>query len=513
MPIKLEFLQKLSLTLSITGIYMSEENTTLDEFAIRKQKLQDITDAGIDAFGHRFTDFSHSEDVKATFVEDAEEHIPAKVAGRILAVRKMGAKSIFMTLSDEQGTIQLFANKAHMTEDDFARFAKLDIGDIIGAEGRLFKTKTGEITVREFKYTILSKALRPLPEKYNGLKDVETRYRQRYLDLISNRDSSKTLRQRSLIVKEVRRYLEDQNYLEVETPMMHPIPGGATARPFVTHYNALDQKMYMRIAPELYLKKLLVGGFEKVFELNRNFRNEGLSKRHNPEFTCLEVYEAFGDRRTMQELVEGLIQHCAQKVIGTLQIPNEAGEIIDFSKFTEIDYKDLVRERTVENWFELDNAERIKIAREMGAHVDDKAEELEITHEVYDKCIEQTLIQPTFVCRLPKEFVPLAKRCKKDSSLVDVYELIIDGKEISPGYTELNDPIDQRQRLEDQLERSKGTEEEESGAIDEDFLTALEHGMPPAGGLGLGVDRLIMLLTGAANIRDVILFPQLKNRS
>ena len=491
---------------------MSEENTHLDEFAIRSQKMEDIAAAGIDPFGQRFTGFSHSQDVKATFKDDCEDLQPAKVAGRIMAVRKMGAKSIFVTIADEQGTIQLFANKAHFSEDDFARFAKLDIGDIIGVDGRLFKTKTGEVTVREFEYTILSKALRPLPEKHNGLKDVETRYRQRYLDLISNRDSAEVLRKRSKIVREIRRYLEDQNYLEVETPMMHPIPGGASARPFTTHYNALDQQMYMRIAPELYLKKLLVGGFEKVFELNRNFRNEGLSKRHNPEFTCLEVYEAFGDRRSMQELVEGLIQHCAQTVIGTLQIPNENGEVIDFSKFTEIDYKDLVRERTVENWFELDNAERIKIAREMGVHVDDKAEELEITHEVYDKCIEHTLIQPTFVCRLPKELVPLAKRCTKDPELVDVYELIIDGKEISPGYTELNDPIDQRVRLEEQLERSKGTEEEESGLIDEDFLTALEHGMPPAGGLGLGVDRVVMLLTGAATIRDVILFPQLKNR-
>ena len=489
------------------------DNTTQanDEYQIRLEKMTAIREAGIDPYGQRFENFTHSVDIKAAFQDECEDIQPVRAAGRIIAMRKMG-KSVFATIQDEKGSIQLFVNKSHMTEELFERFKKLDMGDIIGVDGRLFKTKTGEISVREFEYTILSKSLHPLPEKWNGLKDIETRYRQRYLDLISNRESADTLRKRSAIVREIRRFLEDRNYMEVETPMLHPIAGGAAARPFVTHYNALDQQMYMRIATELYLKKLLVGGFERVFEMNRNFRNEGISKQHNPEFTALEVYEAYGDRQSMMELVESLIQHCAQKVIGTLQIDHGDGKIIDLSNFTKIDYKDLICERTVANWFELTNAERTTIAREMGCHIEEGADELAISQEVYEKHIEPTLIQPTFVCRLPKELVPLAKRCTEDPELVDVYELVIDGKELSPGYTELNDPIDQRNRLEDQLKRTLGTEEEESGKIDEDFLTALEHGMPPAGGLGLGVDRLAMLLTGSAIIRDVILFPQLKNK-
>ena len=482
------------------------------ELAHRRARVDMWREAGHDPYGSRFDNTSTAAELKAGFQDDCEDVQPARLAGRVMTSRDMG-KAIFMTIQDPSGTIQLFAQKNAMGEDTFKLFKKIDNGDIIGVDGRLFKTKKGEVTVREFEFTILSKALKPLPEKWNGLKDIETRYRSRYLDLISNDESRKALVQRSAIVREIRRYLEDQGYMEVETPMMHPICGGAAARPFETHYNALDQKMYMRIATELYLKQLLVGGFNKIFELNRNFRNEGLSKQHNPEFTALEVYQAFGNCQTMMDLIEGMIRHCAQTVIGTLHIKHSEEKTLDLeSPWRRVEYSTLIKEKAGDDWFSLDKDAMIARAQELGAHADKDMDEIQITQEVYD-LIEPTLIQPTFVTRLPRELVPLAKRCTDDEALVDVYELVIDGKEISPGYTELNDPIDQRLRLEEQLERTLGTEEEESGKIDEQFLDALEHGMPPAGGLGLGVDRLCMLLTTAPTIRDIILFPQLKNKS
>lgn len=495
----------------MSDIENNNEVNPADELVHRRNRLDMWREAGIDPYGCRYDDAAYTADLKADFKDDCEDVQPAKVAGRIIAKRGMG-KVVFMTLQDPTGTIQLFGQKNALGEN-FALFSKVDIGDIIGIEGRLFRTQKGEITIRDFEFTLLSKALKPLPEKWNGLKDIETRYRNRYLDLISNEESRDTLIKRSQIVREIRRYLESQGYMEVETPMMHPIAGGAAARPFITHYNALDQQMYMRIATELYLKQLLVGGFNKVFELNRNFRNEGLSKQHNPEFTALEVYQAFGNCETMMDLIEGMIRHCAQTVIGTLKIKHSEEKTIDLeSPWRRVNYEDLVKEKAGDDWFSLDKDAMIAKAHELGAHADADMDAVQITQEVYD-LIEPTLIQPTFVMRLHKELVPLAKRCTDRPDLVDVYELVIDGKEISPGYTELNDPIDQRQRLEEQLERTLGTEEEESGKIDEQFLDALEHGMPPAGGLGLGVDRLCMLLTGAPTIRDIILFPQLKNKN
>lgn len=494
---------------------MSDSENTVDlagEMMHRRNRLEMWREAGRDPYGERFDNITPSAELKAAFQDECEADQPARLTGRVIASRDMG-KVIFMTIQDASGSIQLFAQKNAMGEDNFKLFRKIDIGDIIGVDGRLFRTKKGEITVREFEFTMLSKALKPLPEKWNGLKDIETRYRSRYLDLISNEESRDILKKRSAIVREIRRYLEDQGYMEVETPMMHPICGGAAARPFETHYNALDQKMYMRIATELYLKQLLVGGFEKIFELNRNFRNEGLSKQHNPEFTALEVYQAFGNCETMMDLIEGMIRHCAEKVIGTLKIKHSDEKTLDLeSPWRRVNYNDLLCEKAGDDWFSLDKAAMIARARELGAQADQDMDEVQIGQEVYD-LIEPTLIQPTFVMRLPRELVPLAKRCTDDNALVDVYELVIDGKEISPGYTELNDPIDQRLRLEEQLKRTLGTEEEESGKIDEQFLDALEHGMPPAGGLGLGVDRMCMLLTGASSIRDIILFPQLKNKS
>ena len=489
------------------------ENKQRDEneqIAIRRQKLKNLQDAGVNAYGEKFSGTISSVAAAESYVEEGENP-QLRVAGRIMTMRVMG-KALFATIQDQEGRIQIYASRNEMEQEEFNRMKKMDIGDIIGVDGSLFKTKKEEITVRTASYTVLAKALRPLPEKWNGLKDIETRYRQRYLDLITNEESRTVFRQRAAIISAMREYLENDSYMEVETPMMHPIPGGASARPFETHYNALDQKMFMRIAPELYLKMLLVGGFERVFEVNRNFRNEGLSKQHNPEFTAIEAYQAYGDCSTMMELMQGILRHCAQKVIGTLQIKHSDEKIIDLEKdFARIDYHDLIKERTRDDWFEISNEERAAFAKEMGCTIMPDWSEEEITEEVYSKQIEPTLIQPTFVTRLPVHMVPLAKRCADAPELVDVFELVVDGKELAPGYSELNDPQDQLQRLKDQLERSKGTEEEESGAIDYSFLTALEHGMPPAGGMGMGVDRLVMMLTGAPTIRDVILFPQLKN--
>ncbi len=482
-----------------------------EQYKQRLLNLASLTDAGVNAYGGAFPGTVYSLSVKAAFKDEEQPPRQVKVAGRIMLARNMG-KAMFFTIQDEEGRIQCYASKNDLGDEGYKRISKLDLGDIIGVEGFVFRTKTGEITVHTLAYTVLAKALRPLPEKFHGLADVETCYRQRYLDLIANDESRRVFKLRSAILREIRRFLETDGYMEVETPMMHPIPGGATARPFVTHYNALDMKMYMRIAPELYLKQLLVGGFEKVFEINRNFRNEGLSKQHNPEFTAIEVYQAYGDCRTMMALVENMLRHVAKTVLGTLHIDHGNGKVINLeAPFRVATYHDLVREGTVANWFELPLNERIELGRSYGLHIGADWDDKEVNHEVYSKKIEHALTQPTFVCRLPAYLVPLAKRCDDNPELVDVFEFVVDGRELAPGYSELNDPVEQLKRLKAQQEFTKGTEDEESGAIDEGFLLALEHGMPPAGGMGLGIDRLIMLLTAAPTIRDVILFPQLKN--
>ena len=340
---------------------------------------------------------------------------------------------------------------------------------------------------------------------------MEQRYRQRYLDLIVNDDSKALLKKRITIIREIRNYLESKGFMEVETPMLQYIPGGAAATPFKTHYNALNCDMFMRIAPELYLKRLLVGGFEKVFELNRNFRNEGISRRHNPEFTMLELYQAYGNCQTMQELIEDMVTTVAMKVFGTLQIQISEDKTIDLTRpWRRAPYKDLIKEKMGDDWFDISQSEKYKRAKAIGAQVMPDFTDLEITHEIYEKFIEQTLIQPTFVTRLPAELVPLAKKCEDDPTLVDVYELEINGQEISPGYSELNDPIEQRKRFMEQVTLTGG---DPAQAVDGDFLTALEYGMPPAGGMGIGIDRLVMLLTGTESIRDVVLFPQLRPRA
>jgi lysyl-tRNA synthetase class 2 len=468
--------------------------------AQRLANLDALRAAGQRPYGRAFPKDGLLADVAAAFAEGAT----VRVAGRLVAVRLMG-KSIFAHIQDGTGRLQIYAQKNALGDGSFAAFKKLDIGDFVGLAGECFVTRTGEKTVRVASWELLSKALLPLPEKWHGLQDQEVRYRQRYLDLVANPDVRRVFDARSKILSFCRRHLESLGYVEVETPILQALAGGAAATPFETHYAALGQPMYMRIAPELYLKKLLVGGYDRVFELGKDFRNEGLDRSHNPEFTVLEAYEAFGDCRTMMRLVEGLVSGAAQAVCGTTVLPaTDTRPAIDVTPpFRAVPYHDLVRERLGADWFDRPLASVRDWARDQGLDIPDSFSHDDVTHECYDKLIEKTLIQPTFVTRLPRKLVPLAKCCEDDPSLVDVYELVVNGRELCPGYTELNDPLDQRARL---LEQAGGDESK----LDADFLRALEHGMPPAGGLGIGIDRLVMILTGADSIRDVLLFPQMK---
>lgn len=474
-------------------------------FEQRLRKVEESLADGGNPFGAAFAGTTMVAELRAGFRE-GETRAKIRAAGRLTACRVMG-KSIFADLKDSSGRIQIYVQKAAIGDDAFAQFKKLDLGDIIGVDGELFITRMGELTIKADACRLLSKSLRPLPEKWHGLTDIERRYRQRYLDLIVNDESRDLFKKRFAIIREIRAFLEARGFIEVETPMLQPMAGGAAAKPFETYYEALRSPMFMRIAPELYLKRLLVGGFEKVYELNRNFRNEGMSRRHNPEFTMMEIYQAYGDCRTMMDLVEDLVTTVAEKVFGTLKIERADGCVIDLARpWRRAPYHDLVKERMGEDWLEIPAADRVGRAKGEGLSVDCSMPEFEVTNEVYEKLIENTLTQPTFVTRLPAELVPLAKTCDDDPSLVDVFELEINGQEIAPGYSELNDPIEQRRRFEEQAERSGAG----AGGIDEDFLNALEHGMPPAGGMGIGIDRLIMMLTGAESIRDVVLFPQLR---
>jgi lysyl-tRNA synthetase class 2 len=436
--------------------------------------------------------------------ETFEEGKTVRACGRIVAMRKMG-KMAFAHLSDGSAKFQLMVKKDLIGEEAFAAFKLLDLGDIIGVKGELFITQTQEQTVRVGEWNLLSKSLLPMPEKFHGLQDVETRYRQRELDLIVNEEVMDLFKKRTAVLREIRAFLAARGYLEVETPMIQQLAGGAAARPFQTRYHALGTDMFFRIAPELYLKRLIVGGMDKVFEMNRNFRNEGLDRTHNPEFTALEIYEAYGDMRSMQELVQSLTTHLSQKIFGRMEVEWN-GSLINLSTpWKEIAYRDLIREHLGADWFDSTLDEARAKASELDVFVEPEADFAVVTHEIYEKTIEGTLIQPTFVTRLPAFLVPLANPCADDPSLVDVFELIIGGKEIAPAYSELNDALEQRRRFEEQAGN-------DPSKIDQDFLTSLEYGMPPTGGMGIGIDRLMMLLTGSDAIRDVILFPQLKPR-
>jgi lysyl-tRNA synthetase, class II len=479
---------------------MSEE---LGINEIREQRIENmrrLQELGYAPFGGAFPDTLPLGEIEGCF----EEGRSLRLAGRLVAIRKMG-KSAFAHIQEQGCRFQIYAQKNVLGDEDYEAFKVLDLGDIIGVEGELFLTRTGEQTLKVTKWTLLAKSLLPLPEKFHGLQDKETRYRQRYLDLISNPEVMELFVKRSRAVAEIRAYLQARGFLEVETPMLQALAGGAAAEPFRTHYKALNSDMFLRIAPELYLKRLLVGGFDKVFELNRNFRNEGLDRSHNPEFTMIELYQAYGDVGTMKELVQGMIIHVAETVFGTLQV-GSAEEPVDLrpAAWREVEYETLIRERAGEDWFELD-LERARVrAAEMGCEIDPDWDMLDLSQEVFEKLIEKTLLNPTFVTRLPARLVPLASPCADSAEHVDVFELIIGGKEIAPAYTELNNPLIQRERF---LAQAGGDE----SRIDRDFVTALEHGMPPAGGMGIGIDRLIMLLAGAHSIRDVILFPHLKS--
>lgn len=482
---------------------------TGDLRAQRLEKLAALQAAGVAPYGSRVDGIVSTAQARAAFAQAGDAAAPVALAGRIMAKRLMG-KSMFLDLADEAGRLQLYVQRDGVGEASYDQIKSLDIGDILTAAGSLFVTRMGETSLRVTSFRLLSKGLRPLPEKWHGLTDVEQRYRQRYLDLICNAEVRAIFQKRVAIIRSIRRYLDGLGFMEVETPMMQSLAGGAAARPFKTFHNALGCPMYLRIAPELYLKRLLVGGFEKIYEINRNFRNEGLSRRHNPEFTMLELYQAYSDCRGMMDLIEGLISTAAREVLGTTVLQRAEGKTIDLTPpWRRVTYAELVRERVGADWYSLPLAQQRERARGLGLTIMDNWTAEEVTHEVYEKAIEATLIQPTFVTRLPAFLVPLAKRCADDPSVVDVYELEINGQEISPGYSELNDPIEQRARFDRQAVDNPAAEGEVN-RIDEDFLTALEYGMPPAGGLGMGVDRLVMLLLGADSIRDVILFPLMR---
>jgi len=484
---------------------MEDTNSLIEQ---RKAKLTALRAKGIDPFNNKFTPDIGAGEARAKFESGAlAEHAKVSVAGRITAHRDMG-KSMFIDVRDQSGRIQIYAQKNALGDDNFHTFTHLDLGDFVGVTGTLFRTKTNEPSIKIESFTILAKALRPPPAKWHGLEDTEIRYRQRYLDLIANPDVKDVMLKRSAIIHEIRNFFHERKYIEVETPAMQAIPGGAAAQPFKTFHNALGCEFYLRIALELYHKRLLVGGIDKLFEIGKNFRNEGLSRRHNPEFTMLEAYCAFGDYATMMETVESLIKQVAQKVLGTQVIEFKDAEdkvtrTIDLTTWRRAKYNDLVKEKAGADWFDVTPADRRQRAHDMGAEIGKEFEDFEVTNAVFSKFIEPTLIQPTFVTHLPKELVPLAKLSPDDPTTVEVFECCINGQEISPGYTEQNDPIAQRATLEHQA----GGEQQK---LDEDFLVALEHGMPPAGGIGIGIDRLCMMLLGQESIRDVILFPQLK---
>ena len=494
---------------------MSQENTKIEDnshdlWAVRKAKLDNMRASGFDPYRENWNQTHTSK----TAIESYDPSTPegensqheVSVAGRVIIFRLMG-KASFLKILDRDGIIQLYVSRDGLPEgvynNDFKK--NIDVGDIIGARGKLFKTKTGEITVRVSEYKMLSKSMRPLPEKFHGLTDSEQIYRQRYLDLIMNGESRKRFKMRSAIIREIRQFLWERDFTEVETPVLHGVAGGAAARPFVTHFNALDCQFYLRIALELYLKRMLIGGFDRVFEMGRVFRNEGLDRKHNPEFTMLEVYQAYTDHFGMMELVKSLIGRLCKNVLGTTSIPRADGGTIELGgEWRQVDYKDLIIEATGDkDWFSRTKQEKLQACQKLGIQVDPSLDDYEVTENVYGKLVEPSLIQPTFVMHIPKQLCPLAKLNKKDPSVLDVFELCINGQEIAPAYSEQNDPFIQREMFEAQVG-------EEKQNLDEDFLVAMEHGMPPAGGMGIGIDRLVILLTSAANIRDTILFPSLR---
>ena len=493
---------------------MSEELN--DQVLVRRQKMQAFRDNGMDPFGSRFERTHLSEEIINEYSELSKEELEETphevvIAGRVMTKRGKG-KAGFAHLQDLKGQIQIYVRKDAIGDEAYEFFNTVDLGDILGVKGTIFKTNVGELSVKAKEVFFLTKALRPLPEKFHGLKDIEQRYRQRYLDLITSETSKETFILRSRIIQSMRRYLDDQGFLEVETPMLHSIAGGATARPFITHHNALDMQMFIRIAIELHLKRLIVGGLEKVYEVGRVFRNEGVSTRHNPEFTMLELYEAYADYKDVMELTENLIAHIAQDVLGATTVQYGEDQINLAPGWKRLHMADAVKEYTgVDFWEQMTKDEAHALAKEHNIEVKPTMEVGHILNEFFEQRVEEELVQPTFVYGHPVEISPLAKKNPEDGRFTDRFELFIVRREHANAFTELNDPIDQRQRFEAQLiEKEAGNDE--AHEMDDDFIEALEYGMPPTGGLGIGIDRLVMLLTNSASIRDVLLFPQMRSR-
>jgi lysyl-tRNA synthetase class 2 len=484
---------------------------------IRRNKLGELRALGIDPFGSKFNRTHQAGDIVAEYSDLSKEElderaIEVSLAGRIMTKRGMG-KAAFANLQDLSGKIQIYVREDSIPGHKFQAFDLLDIGDIIGVKGVVFKTKTGETSVKVMDLEVLTKSLLPLPDKFHGLKDVETRYRQRYVDLIVNPDVQKTFISRSRIIQSMRRYLDDRGYLEVETPTLHSIAGGAAARPFITHHNALDMQLYMRIAIELHLKRLIVGGLEKVYEIGRVYRNEGISTRHNPEFTMIELYEAYADYKDIMRLTEELIAHITQEVHGTTKITYQGQEVDLTPAWRRVSMTDLIRETVgVDFKVQMSDEEAHALAKEHKVPVEKHMTFGHIVNAFFETFCEHTLIQPTFVTGHPVAISPLAKKNESDPRFTDRFELFIVAREHANAFTELNDPIDQRERFEAQMtEKEAGNDE--AHEMDDDFIRALEYGMPPTGGLGIGIDRLVMLLTDAPSIRDVLLFPHMRDRS
>lgn len=487
-----------------------------EQMQVRREKLAAYQEQGLDPFGGKFERTHLAQEIHDLYGELSKEELEEKdvevtIAGRVMTKRGQG-KVGFAHIQDFSTQIQIYVRKDAIGEEAYEVYKTIDIGDIIGVTGKVFKTNVGELTIAVNEFTLLTKALRPLPDEYYGLKDIELRYRKRYLDLITNRESKNTFILRSKIIQSMRRYLDEQGFIEVETPTMHAIPGGAAARPFKTHHNALDIPLYMRIAIELHLKRLIVGGMEKVYEIGRVFRNEGISTRHNPEFTMIELYEAYADFHDIMALTENLIAHIAKDVLGTTKITYGEEEIDLEPKWTRLHMVDAIKEYVgVDFWQEMSDEEAKALAKDHGVQITDNMTYGHIVNEFFEQKVEDKLVQPTFIYGHPVEVSPLAKTNKDDARFTDRFELFIVRREHANAFSELNDPIEQRARFEAQMkEREQGNDE--AHLMDEDFIEALEYGMPPTGGLGIGIDRLVMLLTNAPSIRDVLLFPQMRKR-
>lgn len=493
---------------------MENPNTLL---ALRRDKAAALAAEGVALYGNRFKAPQHLAEILPQGEQlAAEEHDPAgttyRVAGRIMSLRRFG-KAAFFHLRDASGEMQIYARRDLVGETAYEHFKKWDVGDIVGAEGQLFKTRTGELSLEASRLEMVTKSLRPLPEKFHGLTDVETRYRQRYLDMIVNPEVAATFRKRVEIIRLIREFMRSRGFLEAETPMMQAVPGGANARPFQTHHNALGMDLYLRIAPELYLKRLLVGGFDRVFEINRNFRNEGIDTRHNPEFTMMEFYQAFATYHDMMDLTEALISELAEKVCGSTSITYQGQKVNLAPPWRRLSMDEaLVQVGGLDPALLHDGPGLMRLAESRGVKFQPEAGPGKAKAELFELLVEEQLIDPTFVTSYPTEISPLARRNEENPELTDRFELFITGREIANAFSELNDPIDQEARFQQQID-GRGDDEEIHPVLDKDYIRALEYGMPPAGGEGIGIDRLVMLLTDSASIRDVILFPLLKPES